>query len=407
MAKKHKKLCTEVAFVVFLFVTFLTFLPSTVSAVGLELQYPTISGQTITTNTKLPDYVLYLFNVGMFLGFFSVSISLIIAGVIYFLSPAKADLLADAKDRISGAISGLLILVLTYLIVTTINPQLSIFKSTKLPATEPSMVCNNSRQCVAGETGTPCTTNFDCNPPGVYFYRQPGCSDNLAKTQTANVLDLNDLKNKVTSVGIQQDPDNKTYYVSILYNNVGLWGRCQYLNPNKKCHSVTPFAASASVHVYDFNPQGDIYFYRKSYFDDAGGYFKVRASDVRKMGGIYIEALKDLKFQNVPEEEQDCIKYKKNGECATRAIPSLGGENISSVRIDGDYIVLFVYFGPTDSPTGIWTSCQEFPTVDDVNRFGPQQLKWENIRNTSGLDAKEKSTGGIIPNYVIIIPIQK
>ena len=404
--KNYKIISISVFFIFFWFFCWFWTPINTTYATDLGVPYPEISGQTITANTKLPDYILYLFNTGMSIGFFSVVISLTIAGVMYFLSPVKPDLLANAKDRISGAISGLLILILTYLIITTINPQLNIFTLTPLPDSNPSMFCNNNRQCAVGETGNPCTTNFDCKPPGVYFYKQSGCSDNSAKPNTTNVLDLNELKNKVTSVGMQQGSANGTYYVSILYNNTNLWGRCQYLNPNEKCHSVTPFAASASIHVYDFNPKGDVYFYRKSYFNDAGGYLKISASDIKNQG-IYIMALKDLKFQDVPEEEKDCKKYAKNGECALRDTPSLGGENIASVRIEGDYIVLFVYFGPSDSPKGIWTSCQEFPTTDDINKLGPQQIKWETIRNTSGLDASGKSTGGIIPNYVIIIPIQK
>jgi len=37
------------------------------------------------------------------------SISLVWAGVLYFLSPLSAEIRADAKDRVAGAISGLLI----------------------------------------------------------------------------------------------------------------------------------------------------------------------------------------------------------------------------------------------------------------------------------------------------------
>ena len=81
--------------------------------------------------------MLYLFNAGMLLGFFAVFISLAIAGSMYFLSPAKPDLLTEAKDRVGGAVSGLLILVLTYLIITTVNPQLSVFHLADLPELPP------------------------------------------------------------------------------------------------------------------------------------------------------------------------------------------------------------------------------------------------------------------------------
>jgi hypothetical protein len=94
----------------------------------------------------------------------------------------------------------------------------------------------------------------------------------------------------------------------------------------------------------------------------------------------------------VPQEEQNCTKYDKNGICTNRNPQSLSGENISSVIIDGNYLALFVYV----APDGKWTSCQEFPTSDDINKTGPQQIKWQPIRNNEG----------VIPNYIAIIPIK-
>jgi hypothetical protein len=408
MIKKYQKfLCVGICFIFFLCVS-LFYLPiNRACAAGLEVQYPTIAGQSIGAGIKLPDYVKYLFNAGMFIGFFAVFISLTIAGVIYFLSPINAGARADAKDRVSGAISGLLILALTYLIITTINPQLSILNSNELPSAPQPPVATKA--------------------PGVYFYNNASdCPDNPAQLNTTtSVSDLGGLKNKVNSINIIQNTNTNTSYVSILYNKTNLWGKCQYINPNQGCQTIDPFAASASVHIYDFSPNGDgVYFYRKSCFNkisnqlngaaslvdycntNSGGYYKIPNSDISGSGGnIYVKNLEELSFTgdeggdcNVPEEEQDCIKYDKNGNCTNdgRQCPTLGGKNISSIIINGNYLVLFVYFAPDDTPEGPWTSCQEFPTTDDVNKFGPEQMKWENIRNS----------GGVIPNYVIIIPIQ-
>jgi hypothetical protein len=145
-------------------------------------------------------------------------------------------------------------------------------------------------------------------------------------------------------------------------------------------------------------------------------------------GGILIKKLDDLTFENVPEDEQNCTEYDKNDQCCTKADPNLkcdkdgrvpqtlGGENISSVIINGNYIVLFVYFAANDSQNGPWTFCQEFPTSYDVNSLGPRQIKWQNIRhasgvstssNTGGASSNDINLGGIIPNYVIVIPVKK
>lgn len=348
----------------------------------LEVAYPIIDGQALNEGTQLPQYVLYLFNLGMFVGFFAVFISLVWAGVIYFLSAASAasvDLRADAKDRVTGAISGLLILALTYLIITTINPQLSFLNFNKLPPPPPAPEQKK--------------------PSGVYFYQKTGCADDSANANTSSIADLGTaLRNKINSVGFLQDTASQTYYVPILYDAINFQGMCRYLNPNQACQNVAPFATtSASIFKYDTNPNGDgVYFYRKSYFNEKGGSYKVNNSEIK---GIYIQKLENLKFQGVPENEQDCTAFDKNGECSqnSRRPPSLSGENISSVKIKGNYIVLFVYSGPQDNSAGPWTYCQEFPTVDDVNKLGPQQIKWENIRNH----------GKVVPNYVAIIPIQK
>lgn len=373
MKKTQKKFAAKIIFACF--ASFFCFLINNAFAAGLEVSYPVISGQTLTEETKLPEFVFYLFNAGIFLGYFSVFISLIIAGVMYFLSPVSAELRAASKDRIYGAMSGLLILTLLYLIVTTINPQLSFFHTQPIQPVE--------------------TPPEETKPPGVYFNLSPGCPDVNIQPHTSSVADLESLKNKVNSVDIVQDSENNTYYVSILYENVNFWGKCQYLDPNIGCHQVDQFTNSSSVYKYNFTPNGDgVYFYRKSYFNEKGGYYKVPNSKIK---GIYIEKLENLHFIGVPIEEQICVKYNSNGDCASKTPPNLGGENISSVKINGDYLVLFVYFGPQDNPSGIWTSCQEFPTIDDVNKLGPQQIKWKSIRNN----------GGVIPNYVVIIPMQR
>ena len=386
-----------------------------VSAQELSIQPPTAAaGQGAGSGGDLPAFVTNLFNVGMSLGFGIVFVSLAIAGVMYFLSPISANMKSEAKDRISGAISGLLILLSTYLIITTINPQLSVFKLDKLQ-----------------------TTNVESpniqKPSGVYFYKS-GCSDDTVQPNSSSISNLGILKNRIKSVGIVQNANSQGSYITILYDNINFWGKCQYIGKSS-CTTVEPFAASASIHEYDENAgSGKVYLFRKSCLNDkaddqsydnasslidhcktvGGGYYEIKNS-----GDIDVEKLDDLRFEGVPEDEQNCIKYDKNGLCAVdtkdpdcikynkdglcKWPPSLSGENISSIIIDGNYVVLLVYFGPNDNEEGPWTSCQEFPTMDDVNKFGPRQVKWENIRNSNGTIS---GSNGVIPNYVIVIPIK-
>lgn len=398
--KKHQKIyyfCLTIITTVY--AGLICLLPGYIFA--LEVQYPAMSNTpAITDSTSLPIYVKYLFEFGMSVGLFAVMISLVMAGVMYLMSPAKPGLLGEAKDRVGGAISGLLILIFTYLIVTTLNPQLNVFNIESLtPVTPPPSQINSS--------------------PGVHFYKQTGCPSESrdSKNSSSSIPDLGKLKNGVNSINIVQDGLSEIYYISILYDAINFVGKCQYIDPNNGCQNVSPFAASASIHKYDDSPNGDgVYLYRKSYFNEEGGWLKISNSQIQNAGSdnLYSADLNQLRFTgssssnncNVPEDEQDCIKYDDNGTCCTdetcdssgRRCPTLGGENISSIKINGSYLVLLAYVAPMDNQGGgPWTYCQEFPTVDDVNKTGPQQIKWQHIRNLSGMT----------PNYILIIPIGK
>jgi hypothetical protein len=429
--KKNKKNNFGFCFLIFLCIGFSYTFITKVHAIGLEIQYPSISGQNINADTTLTiaKYLKYLFDAGMFLGFFSVFISLAIAGAMYFFSPIKADLLTSAKDRIGGAISGLLILLLVYLIITTINPNLKFFHMDELSAL-PSTYCTSDYKCMNADATHPAdssgcsnigTDDQKCHPPGVYFYKSPSCDDHDVAPNISGVADFAELKNEINGVKIVQGEGNPNPFVSIIYENPNFWGKCQYINPNEEnCQTVDPFANSASIYRYDRDPNGDgVYFFRKSCFnspfpnqqtydldglvnyckENSGGWYKVENEDIKgtevENKKLYVGTLAELKFEDVPEEEKLCTKYSKNQKCEERTPQNLGGENISSILIKGSYVVMFVYTKPGDTEAGPWTSCQEFPTPSDVNKIGPQQIKWQNIRNSKG----------VIPTYVVIFPI--
>jgi hypothetical protein len=415
----NKKILFVICFTAFICAGFV-FLPIN-KIFATELTYPTLSGINPSTSTSLPSYVKYIFLFGVFIGFFAVIVSFAIAGATWFLSPMDPSLRADAKDRIAGSISGLLILVLLYLIVTTLSPQLGAFTSAGVPIASP-------------------TTPSTYQPPGVYFFNISSCpSSNYQLSSTTSVPDLGALKNNIQSVTIVQG--SGSLYGSILYSTVNFQGSCQIVDPtSKKClNQNPPFTNSALIFKYDSNPKGDgVYFYRKdcfstlikncniSYYSDyyscactnAGclssdcstnglGYYEITNSDILnsiKSNNLgYVVSLDSLKFTgnssssncNVPKNDQDCTSYDNTGKCTNRSCPTLGGENISSVVINGNYIVLFIYKADSDPALGPWTYCESFPIVYDARGIGPLKLNWEQVRNQ----------GGKLPNYVYIIPI--
>jgi len=383
-------------------------LPTNKVFAELEVSYPTIktlSGENTEPVIDLPSYVKYLFNAGVAIGLLIVLLSLVIAGAIYFFAPLSTEMRKEARDRIAGAISGLLILLLTYLIISTINPQLSVFNINKLESTE-------------------IPTKPFVESPGVYFCDKIPCGEPDNKPNTSNVLDFGDLRKSVKYINTKYDTVNGHNYMTILYENPNLWGKCQYfngqeksstVNPNGGMITVEPFASSASVYEYNYNATGDgVYFFRKPCFNDGkhndieslvnfckdekhGGFYKVPSSAITNQSAVYVAKLDDLTFENVPEEEQNCTKWDKKTNCIGRGPVNLGGENLSSIIINGEYLVVLVYFDKKNDSEEKWTACQEFPLATDVNNTGPRQVKWDIIRNSKG----------VIPNYVIIFPIKK
>ncbi|MBU3934566.1 hypothetical protein KKC00_01210 [Patescibacteria group bacterium] len=349
----------------------------------LEIDYPHIPNEDVlSTRPSIPQYFKYLFSLGMWLGFAAAFISLVIAGIFYLISPAKPAFKAKAKDRLSGAVLGLVFLLIIYAVVTTINPELKFFRDLGM-------------ENIPEQTLKPVVSS------GVYFYYKQNCSEQDSKEKVLpyiySVDSFNQSRNKIESAKIVHDFEREFFYIAILYDLDNFQGKCKYINPTVECESMPAFADSASIYRYSHNPSGNgVWFYRKSFYDESGGWYKV---DNDKIKNTYVGDLEELEFNDVPEEDKICAKWNPAGECDKTTPPNLAEGNISSILIDGDYFVLLVYFDPKkDTKEGPWSFCQAFPTIDDINKEGPKQIKWEYIM---------EQTNGNLPNFVIIFPVEK
>lgn len=121
MKHKHQKI------IVFLFLLFF-FLISAGFVFAQEVEYPKVPGvPTPTVKGGLPNYVKYIYNFAIvFVGLIALGV-LIWSGIQYLTSAGKPDVLTSAKNRIKSALFGILLLLFSYLILITINPQLVIF----------------------------------------------------------------------------------------------------------------------------------------------------------------------------------------------------------------------------------------------------------------------------------------
>ena len=99
----------------------------------LEVDYPEIRGeQPEETTTPVTKYFKYIFN---FLIWISGIIALVVltnAGFQYFTSAGSPEAINDAKGKIGAALLGILILFGSYLILTTVNPDLIVFRLPRL-----------------------------------------------------------------------------------------------------------------------------------------------------------------------------------------------------------------------------------------------------------------------------------
>lgn len=127
-----------------IFLVFLWFSCSCLAQRELEIEYPEILGEKPeTVETGLPEYVKYIFNFAMLIvGLVTLS-ALIWGGIHYLSSAGDPSKLKTAKEQIFAAILGLVILLSSYLILASINPQLLIFEFPSLtpiisPEGEPS-----------------------------------------------------------------------------------------------------------------------------------------------------------------------------------------------------------------------------------------------------------------------------
>ena len=105
----------------------------------LEVDYPTIPGAETPTSVKtpLPDYVKYIFNFSLAIVSLIAFGALIYGGVLYLTSAGNPSKMGDARGRMFAGILGLIVLFSSYLILTTINPQLVIMQVTKPDVGEP------------------------------------------------------------------------------------------------------------------------------------------------------------------------------------------------------------------------------------------------------------------------------
>lgn len=121
-----KKILTSIIFISFLF------LPAI--SLALELNYPEFGGYTISLDMDLNQLIAWFYYFIVVTAGLSAFVMLIWGGIQWLTSAGNPTQINNAKDRITSALLGLLIILGSWLILQVINPDLTILSLPGLPS---------------------------------------------------------------------------------------------------------------------------------------------------------------------------------------------------------------------------------------------------------------------------------
>lgn len=139
------------------------------SVFALQGNYPPSPfGTKLTDNSTIGDLVMYIYQWGITLGGLALFVVLVIAGFQYLASAGSPTAMKSAKDRITSAGIGIAVLLGSYLILNTINPQLTSFPDSEIQLpSEPTpgdKACLEPKDCCKGvkENYELCVRSYKC-----------------------------------------------------------------------------------------------------------------------------------------------------------------------------------------------------------------------------------------------------
>jgi hypothetical protein len=271
----------------------ITVLLSFIASPVFAATYPEFGGITLSKDTTAAQYIIYFFNLIVAVGAFIAVIMVIMAGIEWVTSSGNPSKIESAKSKIANTLIGVGVLVGSYFILNTINPQLTNIKIDDLTCSHGIVVsvkksdgkitqeCIDSSQNVLDTitstigwkiVGTPylkvytysepnylgTIKEYDCrtgacsgslditgaksiyfvpNDPGIYLYDnvdyKPGSRAHPISITTNLDLEnpLNIFDNVTKSIDIV-NPDQskqKIMYQAVAFNDPGYVGKCAFI----------------------------------------------------------------------------------------------------------------------------------------------------------------------------------
>ncbi|MCK4454330.1 hypothetical protein KAU51_03220 [Candidatus Parcubacteria bacterium] len=217
----------------------------------LEIEYPGIGGEAPTGETKLPGYIKYIFNFAVMLGGILAFAVMVYGGIVYLISAGDPTKISDAKSRILSGIIGLVLLLLCYLILTTINPELAILKEMEpLKPVNGVYLINNEDEKRYYASSIPSIKDFDVvsiefiSPPeelySVFAYTEEGYKGNVTEIENSGT-------------GSTDSTSGKSFF--FLWNRPGVYLYKETGFGSSTRHPLYLSGSAANLDIWDNNTQ--------------------------------------------------------------------------------------------------------------------------------------------------------
>jgi len=139
--------------------------------VRLETGLPNIPGGQLPVGQELPSYIRYLFIFGLGLIAFLALAQMMAGGLTYILAAGNVAKVEDAKDTIKQALLGLGLLLVSYLLLRTINPDLVNLRNPNLTPTRLQSPAPATPTYTEPTAGQPCANEGGMTPGGLICQR--------------------------------------------------------------------------------------------------------------------------------------------------------------------------------------------------------------------------------------------
>jgi len=156
------------------------------SAQSLEIEWPDIPGiqKPETIDTPLSVFFRYIYNLGIILAGSLCFVTAVLGGLKYILAGPRPDRLKEAREQIGFAFLGLMIILGSWMLLNTINPDLTIIGSPELETFDQYMPLppRSSGQATLNYYEIPVGTLITSEYLASSFLRTEGADINYAST---------------------------------------------------------------------------------------------------------------------------------------------------------------------------------------------------------------------------------